>query len=192
MRTVLSRRDPSRVDLKEDEEIVRTYAQHVAEGHEHDIQRTSEVLRRAGYLQDSIRSEQELKTAIHGVYSPAVLQPFKTPLPQVAFCAIFELEWCHAGYTRGEMITTVSLAPDEKLKLEMHSWTKENFQSERELAVESEVNISNSLTARDHLEVVSKMASETSVGVSSSAPRKNKPHPRRRRCLALLTRSRMR
>jgi hypothetical protein len=133
------------------------------------MRRVGSALQRAGLAERPVKSEDQLRQVVQRVYYPEPYQPLNAPFPHVAFCAIFEQMWCPTGYTRGELITSIALAPGEELTLEMHSWTKENFKSERELAVESEVTLNNRLTARDHLEVISRMATQTSIGSNANA-----------------------
>jgi len=85
---------------------------------------------------------------------PSQYQPFKNPHPHFALCAIFEQVWEPKGYTRGELINTISLAPGEQLTLEIHSWDKSTIKSEEELATESEFRVSENLTERDVRTVV--------------------------------------
>lgn len=91
---------------------------------------------------------------------PSPYQPLQNPHPHFAICAIFEQAWEHKGYTRGELINTISLAPGEQLTLEFHSWDKSTIKNEEELAQESEMRVSESLTERDSLTVVREMSKQ--------------------------------
>lgn len=80
--------------------------------------------------------------------------------PQFALCAVYEQTWSPLGYTRGDLVGSVSLAPGEQVTLEFHSWDKTTTKSEEELTTESELRISSKLTRRDTQEVVGELASE--------------------------------
>jgi len=97
---------------------------------------------------------------------PLPYQPFKNPHPHFALCATFEQTWEPKGYTRGELINTISLAPGEQLTLEIHSWDKSTIKSEEELATESELRVSESLTERDVRTVVRNVATNLQVGAT--------------------------
>jgi len=117
-----------------------------------------EPLERAGFDFDE-QLGQEIKDAkaVPGVLAdvlkkvllPSPYQPFKNPYPHFAVCAVFTQAWEHKGYTRGELINSISLAPGEQLTLEVHSWDKSTIKTEQELAAESEMRVSENLTERD-------------------------------------------
>lgn len=152
----------------DDEAVGARYQDHLHREMARERSQLGRTLQRAGYADARTDTPQELREAVQSVVYPAPFQPFRSRLPHVAFCAVFNQRWCHQGYSRGELITTIALAPGEELTLEVHSWTKETFKSERELAVESEITLSNRLTARDHLEVISKLATESKVGANAN------------------------
>ena len=119
---------------------------------------------------------------------PTAYQPYASPFAHIGICAVFEQEWRLAGYTRGELIDSLSLAPGERLTLEVHSWDKTSRKSEEEIATESEVRTSEKLTQRDALTVTQEYAKR---GTQASASMRRfrfrrcrsplEPVPRRRR-----------
>ncbi len=102
-----------------------------------------------------------LRGILRGFFLVDSYKPFRDPHPHFALCATFEQVWEPVGYTRGELINSISLAPGEQLTLEFHSWDKSTIKSEDELATESELRVSQSLTERDVLTVVRKVAEES-------------------------------
>jgi hypothetical protein len=106
------------------------------------------------------------------VYFPNAFQPIYSPYGHLALCATFAQEWRLLGYTRGELISNLSLAPGEELTLEVHTWDKSSRKSEDELATESEVRTSEKLTQRDALTVVQESAKQmnTNVTVNGEVP----------------------
>src|SRR5207248_1650325 len=50
---------------------------------------------------------------------PAAFQPFRLRYPLVALCCTYEQTWKPLGYTRGELISSLGLAPGERLTLEV-------------------------------------------------------------------------
>ena len=106
------------------------------------------------------------------VFFPGPFQPFDSAFTQIALCATFEQEWRLTGYTRGELVSSLSLAPGEQLTLEVHTWDKSSRKSEDELATESEVRASEKLTQRDALTVAQEFSRQknTSVNVNGTIP----------------------
>jgi hypothetical protein len=72
------------------------------------------------------------------------------------------------GYTRGELINTISLAPGETLTLEVHSWDKSSTKTEQELSQESELRSAEKLTQRDALTVVQEFARQQTTKIDAS------------------------
>lgn len=123
-----------------------------------EIQRALTPLLQAGFISPTTLQKTDINEAISETLTQCLLpfpyQPLKNPHPHLAICAIFEQVWEHKGYTRGELINTISLAPGEELTLEFHSWDKSTIKNEQELAQESEMRVSENLTERDSLTVV--------------------------------------
>jgi hypothetical protein len=131
---------------------------------------TFEPLERAGFdfdeefIQDSKDLTSITGNIIKKVILPAPYQPFKNPYPHFAVCATFEQTWEPKGYTRGELINTISLAPGEQLTLEIHSWDKSTIKSEEELATESQMQVTENLTERDVRNVTRNVTTHFEVG----------------------------
>ena len=109
-----------------------------------------------------------LTTALTETVHPAASQPVGTPLPLLALCLTFEQVWQPLGYTRGELLSTISLAPGEQLTIEVHLWDKSTVKSEQELAQESEFRSSEKMTQRDSLSVVQEYARKSTTHVNAS------------------------
>jgi hypothetical protein len=114
---------------------------------------------------------------IHDLLFPDPFQPFDTPYVQFAICATFEQSWTPVGYTRGELITTLSLAPGEQLTIEIHTWDKSTIQREEELATESEFRVTEKLTQRDALTVVQEMSRRIPLTSTLTAPFRSEVFP---------------
>ncbi|GAA4367142.1 hypothetical protein GCM10023152_03080 [Agromyces bauzanensis] len=87
----------------------------------------------------------------------------------VALFALFEQTWVHKGYTRGELVGSLSLAPGERLTLEVHFWDKSSRKTEEELAADFERRTSEKATQRDALTVAQEMAHQMDSSVKASA-----------------------
>jgi hypothetical protein len=110
--------------------------------------------------------EDIVAQALRQTLSPAEFQSLKSPHPHIALCLVLEQAWDHRGYTRGELINNLSLAPGEQLTLELHSWDKSTIKNEEELAIETELRVSEKLTERDSLTVIREVS--TKIGVASN------------------------
>jgi hypothetical protein len=134
-----------------------------------------EVLERAGFdLDEEIGADPTNAKSLADVLSrvmakvllPSPYQPFRNPHPHFALCATFEQVWEPKGYTRGELINTIGLAPGEQLTLEVHSWDKSTFKSESELATESEMRVSENINERDVRTIARQVSSGFNVGAT--------------------------
>jgi len=168
MRRAIAKQAPNLCAVKLNDDEVRYHYQRIVQrAQRQEMKRILAPLRRHGIVSDQVASIDDFRRVVKETLFPSPFQPPKSPFPPFTFCLVFEQEWYHKGYTRGERINTIGLAPGEELTLEVHSWTKETLKSERELAVEAEMTLSNRLTARDHLEVASKIATQTNADVNA-------------------------
>lgn len=101
------------------------------------------------------------EAALHEALFPRPFAPLATPHAHFALCAIYEQQWTPLGYTRGDLVGSISLAPGEQVTLEVHSWDKTTFKSEDELNAESELRVSNKTFQRDTAQVVDEMATQS-------------------------------
>ena len=108
-----------------------------------------------------------LKAALAGLAFPSAFQSLSGPNVFVALCTTYQQIWTPKGYTRGELVGSLSLAPGERLTLEIHSWDKTSTHSEAELALESEMRSSEKHTQRDALTVLQEYASKSSSKVEA-------------------------
>lgn len=171
-------------ELRTDEEVVRAYASFIRTSMRAEKRPASRLLSLSlpGFRFDDTRILEEVEDALEeaadaieeaadaarNLLDPGPSQPMDSPQPHIALCAVFEQRWCHTGYTRGERVATIALAPGEEITLEVHSWVKETVKSERELLVESETRLSNKLTTRDHFEVANELATKGHLGFNAS------------------------
>lgn len=114
----------------------------------------------------------DLRGALADILRPGLLpdthEPFETAHPHFGLCATFEQVWEPCGYTRGELINSISLAPGEQLTLEVHSWDKRTSRSEEELLAESEMRVVENLTQRDVRTVSREVAKNFSSSMTAS------------------------
>lgn len=94
------------------------------------------------------------------VFAPP-FAPLCSPQAHFALCAVYEQQWTPLGYTRGDLVGSISLAPGETVTLEVHSWDKTVFKTENELNEESELRLSAKSTLRDTAEVVDEMSAQS-------------------------------
>lgn len=133
-----------------------------------------EPLKRAGFAVEAamMADINDLAHALEGVLTQVLLpdayQPFQTPHPHFALCATYEQVWELKGYTRGELISSISLAPGEQLTLDIHSWDKSTMKSEQELASEEELRVADNLTQRDAHTVTRELAKDMSGKLTAS------------------------
>lgn len=93
--------------------------------------------------------EKDIEDVLTQLFLPEKFQPFRSDHPHLALHAIYDQLWEPVGYSRGELLNTISLAPGEQLTLEMHFWDKATFKSEEEIQKEQEFRTSEKLSQRD-------------------------------------------
>lgn len=86
-----------------------------------------------------------------------------------AIFSLYEQEWQHVGYTRGDLIKSLSLAPGETVTLEYHYWDKTIIKSEQELSSELELKSSSTLTQRDSKEVLDELTKNNQLKLDASS-----------------------
>lgn len=99
---------------------------------------------------------------------PRPFEPFPGRHPPVALCATYEQVWTPVGYTRGELVNSLNLAPGEQVTLEIHSWDKSTRKTEEELSTEFEMRTSEKITQRDSLSVVQEFSKHRNTNLSAS------------------------
>ena len=117
---------------------------------------------------------QQLLEVMAGAFLPGPLQSYGSAHALVGLCSEFEQVWTPVGYTRGELIGSVSLAPGERVTVEIHSWDKSTTKTESELASESELRTSEKYSQRDALTVLQEYAARqnTKVDMGLNVPLK--------------------
>lgn len=166
MKSALLAQGQVRRSLHNDEQVVRAYSSFVRKSVHQEARPIIRALSRFGssFVADIDRIIDNIEKAIRDMLDPGPSQPIDSLQPHISLCAVFEQKWCHLGYTRGERVATIALAPGEEMTLEVHSWVKDTVKSERELIVESETRLTNKLTARDHLEVANELTTKGHFG----------------------------
>jgi hypothetical protein len=89
-----------------------------------------------------------------------LLDPYYSLSPakyRYATFGLYEQEWKHVGYSRGDLIKSLSLCPGETVTLEYHYWDKTTIKSEQELSSELELKSSSTLTQRDSKELLDEL-----------------------------------
>ncbi len=90
------------------------------------------------------------------------LDDLKVPVPElfprlrfeIGLLSTFSQSWSLLGYTRGELVTSFSLAPEEEMTIETFTWDRRKLEEEEEFGTEYEHNRSFSSSARQSLEVI--------------------------------------
>ncbi|MFQ5846208.1 MAG: hypothetical protein ACE5IQ_00885 [Candidatus Methylomirabilales bacterium] len=148
-------------------ELRTEYAGWLAEQQSQAVLSAVEPLRGAGLISEYDISPRITDMVDHWrdifdkLFLPGPYKPFKAPHPHFALLVTFEQVWRPVGYTRGELINTISLAAGEALTVEIHSWDKSTIKSEEELAEESKLRVTENLTQRDVLTVVRQIGEHT-------------------------------
>ncbi len=75
----------------------------------------------------------------------------------------YEQEWKHLGYTRGELIKSLELAPGETFTLEYHYWDKSIIKTEDELSTELDLKSSSTLTQRDTKQILDELTTNNQL-----------------------------
>jgi hypothetical protein len=121
------------------------------------LQRTLDPLERAGFTIEDPATPRvgvdALTRILTRILLPPLFEPFRSPHPHVALRVSIAQVWEPKGYTRGDLVNTISLAPGEQLTLEFHSWDKTTYKSEKELIQEQELRVTETSTERDVLTV---------------------------------------
>jgi len=86
-----------------------------------------------------------------------------------AIFSLYKQEWQHVGYTKGDLIKSLSLAPGETVTLEYHYWDKSIIKSEQELSSELELKSSSTLTQRDSKEVLDELTKNNQLKLDASS-----------------------
>ena len=110
MRAALLARTGAYSNLRTDEQVVRVYTSFIRTSMRDEARPVGRLLSRAGSglgfdisrIPDIGRIPDSIEAAIRDILYPRPSQPIDRPQPHIALCAVFEQQWCHLGYTRGE------------------------------------------------------------------------------------------
>lgn len=114
-----------------------------------------------GSLDEIPEALERVAAIVKTRFAPGDYAPWRSGRPLVGLCAIYEQCWEVMGYTRGELVASISLAPGEQQVLEYHTWDKSTLKSEEELTEELEQRLSSKLTRRDSQELVSELSTQS-------------------------------
>ncbi|KTD23903.1 Uncharacterised protein [Legionella lansingensis] len=103
------------------------------------------------------------------ISSSTLFQPYFTYSSKysVGLFVTYEQEWHHLGYSRGELIKTLELAPGETVTLEYHYWDKSIIKNENELSTELELKSSSTLTQRDTKQILDELTSNNQLHLNA-------------------------
>jgi len=89
------------------------------------------------------------------------------------FDLVLNLQWLQTwellGYSRGRLLNTVSLAPQEETTVEIFTWDRRTASSEMSSSVESEESLERSDTVRDTTDVMRQAQSNSEFGFNAGA-----------------------
>jgi hypothetical protein len=82
--------------------------------------------------------------------------PETTPVPGYPFALLmpYRQRWTLLGYTRGELLNSIALAPQEEATIEIFSWDRRRTQEEEALSDESETSAQLNYAKKNTLDVV--------------------------------------
>jgi hypothetical protein len=98
----------------------------------------------------------------------AGLQPphNRPPLPryEIGLFTTFEQSWDLQGYSRGALVNSITLAPQEELTLEVFTWIKQKTEEERTVSSEMERNLETSSLNRVAVSIARDLSETTDSG----------------------------
>jgi hypothetical protein len=77
-------------------------------------------------------------------------------------------EWRHDGFTLGDLISSISLLPNEELTLELSTWQKTKTEAQQETDEDSRTILENQIRTSDERSVTNEAAVSNSWSVSAS------------------------
>src|SRR6266545_1362774 len=91
--------------------------------------------------------------------------PDDDPLPvlHLAFYLPFRQRWELLGYSRGALLSSLSLAPQEETTIEVFSWDRRKRSTEVAAATEAETTTEASESSRDSREVLHEVTRESDI-----------------------------
>lgn len=95
--------------------------------------------------------------------------PGDTPTVQLAIALNWRQRWKLTGYTRGALLSTISLAPQEQTTIEIFSWDRRRTESDTRSTAEVSSNVDLSDTVRDTTDVLNETKKTSSLNWSAQA-----------------------
>ncbi|CEK09611.1 hypothetical protein [Legionella hackeliae] len=117
------------------------------------------------FIQISKKDLQDLDKLSHAISISPLFNPYFTYSLKysVGLFVSYEQEWHHLGYSRGELIKTLELAPGETVTLEYHYWDKSIIKNENELSTELELKSSSTVTQRDTKQILDELTANNQL-----------------------------
>jgi hypothetical protein len=102
-----------------------------------------------------------------GPVAPAAADLTSTPNPspaawELAVALTWHQRWRLRGYTRGELLSTITLAPQEETTIELFTWDRHRDEQERSSSVDSDNSLDTSDTTRDTTDVLTETKNDSS------------------------------
>jgi hypothetical protein len=92
-----------------------------------------------------------------------------TPTVQLAIALRWRQRWKLKGYTRGALLSTISLAPQEQTTIEIFTWDRRRTESDRTSSFEMNSNLDTSDTVRDTTDVLNETKKTSNLNWSVQA-----------------------
>jgi hypothetical protein len=111
-------------------------------------------------------------TALANPDPSTLLSTNGTPNPatiQLAIALRWRQCWELRGYTRGALLSTISLAPQEQTTIEIFSWDRRRTETESRSSTEASSNVDTSDTVRDTTDVLNETKKTSSLSWSAQA-----------------------
>jgi hypothetical protein len=86
---------------------------------------------------------------------------FKLPTYELGIYSTYDQEWKLQGYSRGELLSSITLAPKEDLSIEIFSFDKQKIENERTFSTEFESNRELTSTAKASLKITKELTTTT-------------------------------
>ena len=98
------------------------------------------------------------------------------PRYEIGFVSEYEQQWDLVGYSRGSLVSSITLAPQEELTIEVFTWDRSKLEQENDDSTESERSDESTSLARVSAKVTSDLTETTdkSGKLGLGAPRRSK------------------
>jgi hypothetical protein len=98
----------------------------------------------------------------------------KHPRYEIGYLSEFEQSWALTGYSRGALVSSLTLIPDEEVTIEVFTWDRSKLEDERNQATEVERSVETSALTRISSQLNSTLTETTdknaNLGLGASLP----------------------